>query len=147
MQKLLAVIALLFLFSISLKAQKAEVYNSKGKAISGYDAVAYFMESKPVEGKAEFTYSWNSANWYFSNAKNLQAFTENPQKYAPQYGGYCAYGMADGHKAPTDPGAWTILDGKLYLNYNKDVQKLWNKKQLSYVASADKNWPGLKNKE
>ncbi|HXB44544.1 MAG TPA: YHS domain-containing (seleno)protein, partial [Puia sp.] len=71
----------------------------------------------------------------------------NPAKYAPQYGGYCAYGLTGNHKAPTEPDAWTIIDGKLYLNYNKEVQGIWNKKQKEYISTADKNWPALKNKE
>ena len=74
-------------------------------------------------------------------------YKASPEKYAPQYGGYCAYGLADGHKAPTDPTAWTISDGKLYLNYNKDVQTSWLKDKNNYIIVANKKWPGLKDKE
>jgi hypothetical protein len=74
-------------------------------------------------------------------------FSKSPEKYAPQYGGYCAYGMSEGHKAPTDPNAWTIVNGKLYLNYSLDVKQKWNKNQMERIDQADKNWPQLKDKE
>ena len=77
----------------------------------------------------------------------LNAFKANPEMYAPQFGGYCAYGMANGHKAPTDPQAWSIIDNKLYLNYSKDVQKTWKTKSPEYIQTANKNWPELKDKE
>jgi hypothetical protein len=126
---------------------QSEVYKKSGVAINGYDPVAYFKESKPVVGSKEFTYSWNSANWQFANAQNLADFKANPGKYAPQFGGYCAYGVADGHKASTEPDAWTIVDGKLYLNYDKDVRDLWNKKQKEYIETANKNWPEVKKEK
>ncbi len=147
MQKIFTLLTLLFVASASLSAQKSEVFNGSGKAIKGYDAVAYFTESKPRQGNTQFVYSWKGSDWHFVSARNLQIFKENPEKYAPQYGGYCAYGMAKGYKAPTEADAWTIVNGKLYLNYNKDVQKLWNVKQAEFVKTADKNWPGIKNKE
>ncbi len=83
----------------------------------------------------------------FFKPGNKDAFKATPEKYAPQYGGYCAYGLADGHKAPTSADAWTIIDGKLYLNYNKDVRQSWNKKQKEYIQTANTNWPKLKNEE
>lgn len=126
---------------------QSEVYKKSGVAINGYDPVAYFKESKPVKGKEEFTYSWKEANWQFANAQNLADFKANPTKYAPQFGGYCAYGVADGHKATTEPDAWTIVDGKLYLNYNKDVKNLWVKKQKEYIETANKNWPEVKKEK
>ena len=79
--------------------------------------------------------------------RNLNSFSKNPDKYVPQYGGYCAYGMSEGHKAPTDPDAWTIVDGKLYLNYNKDVRTKWREDEKGRIDKADKNWPELKDKE
>jgi YHS domain-containing protein len=131
----------------SLFAQKAEVFNPSEKAIRGYDPVAYFTEGKSVKGNDNLTYHWKDANWYFSSAQNLNSFTKNPEKYAPQYGGYCAYGMSEGHKAPTDPDAWTIVDGKLYLNYSKDVKTKWIKNEKERIDKADKNWPQLKDSE
>jgi YHS domain-containing protein len=132
---------------LSVSAQKSEVFVKGDAAIRGYDPVAYFTVGKPVKGVKDFSVNYNGAVWYFSSKQNADAFKANPEKYAPQYGGYCAYGLADGHKAPTEPDAWTIVNGKLYLNYDKDVQGMWNKKQKEYIVTADKNWPAIKNKE
>ena len=129
--------------STSLLAQR-EVFVKSGDAIQGYDPVAYFKEGKPVKGKKEFSYEWKEATWRFSTEENLNAFKTDPEKYSPQFGGYCAYGMMEGHKAPTSADAWTIVDGKLYLNYNTDVRSLWNKKQQEYIQTAIKNWPTVK---
>ena len=145
MKKVLISFLLLLLGYETLCAQKSEVYTDGGKSINGYDAVAYFTDAKPAAGISKFVYTWNGSKWYFSSEKNLQAFKTNPKNFAPQYGGYCAYGMSQGYKAPTDPQAWTIVNGKLYLNYNKEVQKLWNGKQTIRINTADKNWPKVKN--
>jgi len=131
---------------MSLFAQKAEVFSTGDGAIRGYDAVEYFKQGKPVKGKPENVFLWKDVKWYFASEENLLTFKADPEKYAPQYGGYCAYGLADGHKATTSPDAWTILDSKLYLNYDKDVRQLWNKNQKEYIKKADANWPKLKNK-
>jgi len=133
--------------SIALSAQKSPVFTADGAAIHGYDAVAYFKDSKAVKGDSRLSFSWNGGNWYFASQKNLEAFKTNPEKYAPQYGGYCAYGLANGHKASTEPDAWMIVNGKLYLNYNKEVQQKWMGKQSAFIQTADKNWPVLKDKE
>src|SRR6187549_1973554 len=108
------------LFTMYSHAQKSEVFTSKGYAVNGYDVVGYFTQGKPVEGKKTFLYQWHNAYWLFSTKQNLDSFSHSPEKYAPQFGGYCAYGVSEGHKATTEPDAWTIVDGKLYLNYNKD---------------------------
>lgn len=123
-----------------------EIFSKSGEAINGYDPVAYFNENKPIKGKKEYSLEWKGANWLFSTDQNKKDFMANPEKFAPQYGGFCAYGTGDGtgHKAPTSPEAWTIVDGKLYLNYNKDVQALWKKEQKKYILQADKNWPTVK---
>ncbi len=115
-----------------------------GVAIKGYDPVAYFTESKPVEGSKEFTYDWQSATWRFASAKNRDLFAKDPEKYAPQYGGYCAYAVSQGYTATIDPQRWKIVDGKLYLNYSKEAQELWEKDVPGHIAAADKNWPKLK---
>ncbi len=125
-------------------AQKPEVFSTEQGAIHGYDPVAFFKENKAVKGKKELVYSWNGASWYFSDAENQQAFKLNPERYAPQYGGYCAYGTARGYKAPTQIDTWTIVNDKLYLNYNKDVQKIWNQDQKGMIIKADQNWPSVK---
>ena len=147
MKKVILVTAFLITSAGVLFAQKSEVFNPSDKAIRGYDPVAYFTEGKAVKGNENLTYHWNDADWYFSSPQNLNSFSKNPDKYVPQYGGYCAYGLSEGHKAPTDPDAWTIVNGKLYLNYDKDVQGLWTKKQKEYIITADKNWPSVKDKE
>jgi YHS domain-containing protein len=147
MKKIIIVAGLVMLSSLQLIAQKAEVFNTNGQAIRGYDAVAYFTEGKPVKGDEKFVYNWKNANWYFSSKQNLDSFKINPEKFAPQYGGYCAYGMSQGHKAPTDADAWTIVDGKLYFNYNVKVREMWRKNTSEKIEIADKNWPGLKDKE
>ena len=140
-------LALVMFTTFTLSAQQSEVFIKDGNAIQGYDPVAYFKESKPVKGNEQFNFKWNDANWIFSSQQNLDSFKLNPEKFAPQYGGYCAYGMSDGHKAPTNPEAWTIVDGKLYLNYNSKVKVYWNKELAKRIEDADKNWPEIKNKE
>lgn len=117
---------------------------SKGIAIKGYDAVAYFEQSQPVKGSPSFAYQWNGAKWYFATAAHRDTFAKDPEHYAPQYGGYCAYGMSQGHAVPVDPQAWKIVDDKLYLNYNKDIQKEWFKDIPGHIKEADENWPKLR---
>ncbi len=112
-----------------------------GTAINGYDPVAYFTEGKPVEGSSDHAYDWNGAEWHFASAQNLETFKAEPEKYAPQYGGYCAYAVSYGSTAKTEPDAWKIVDGKLYLNYDKSVQSRWEKDVPGYIAKADQNWP------
>ena len=131
----------------TLEAQKSEVYATDDGAIRGYDPVAYFTESKPVKGKPEFKLEWQGQPWYFSSATNLAVFKASPETYAPQYGGYCAFGMSRGYKASTEPQAWTIVDKKLYLNYSRSVQEDWNKQRQHFIQKADDNWPTVKSKE
>ena len=115
----------------------------KGVAVGGYDPVAYFTAHKPVIGRGDILYAWRGAAWRFANEKNRDVFAANPEKYAPQYGGYCAYAVAKGGTAGGDPQAWTIVGGKLYINLSPAVQKLWEKDIPGYIKSADKNWPGV----
>ncbi len=142
-------LTILVLFAITTAftaavAQKT-IFAPDGKAIKGYDPVAYFTESKPVQGDPKISYSYEGAEWYFASEKNRDAFKADPVKYAPQYGGYCAFGASKGYKAPTEADAWTIVDGKLYLNYNTKVRTEWNKDQPGYIQKADKNWVEIKN--
>jgi len=146
MKKGILMFSVLVFAGLSLVAQRSATFVQSGKAIRGYDPVAYFSEGKPVKGDEKLVYNWNNANWYFSSKENLDSFKANPGKYAPQYGGYCAYGLSEGHKAPTDADAWTIEDGKLYLNYNTDVRKMWSKEKKERIEKADKNWPEIKDK-
>jgi YHS domain-containing protein len=145
-----AVLALLaVIFSASLVAQKkgepvASVFTREDRvAVSGYDPVAYFAMGKPVAGKAEFFHEWNGAKWVFASAANRNLFKANPGNYAPQFGGYCAWAVSEGYTAPADPKAWKIVDGKLYLNYNTDVQKRWSQDIPGRVAKGESNWPKL----
>ena len=139
---------LVFVFAIVTACTRAtevkEVFVDSGEAIRGYDPVAYFKEGKPVEGRDELSFEWKNASWKFSSPENLKDFQNAPEKYAPQFGGYCAYGVADAHKAPTSPDAWTIVDGKLYLNYNTEVRDLWRENQAEFIDTAIRNWPTVK---
>jgi hypothetical protein len=109
--------------------------------------VAYFTNGEPVKGSDDLVYYWNNANWHFSSQKNLDLFKTNPYKYAPQYGGYCAYGLSRGYKASTKPEAWTIDNGRLYLNYNLSVRSDWDKNRQERILKADNYWPEIKDKE
>ena len=138
-------IAVVFFSAAAAFAGKEEVVNKDGKgiALQGYDPVAYFQQSLPVKGSPEFSFKWMDATWLFSSAGNRDKFAADPQRYAPQYGGYCAYAVSQGHTASIDPEAWRIVNGKLYLNYSKAVQKTWEKDTAGYIQKADQNWPGL----
>jgi hypothetical protein len=116
---------------------------SDGYAIRGYDPVAYFEQSRPVHGLPQFTFRWKDATWLFASAENRDRFAADPEKYAPQFGGYCSYAVSQGHTASIDPEAWKIVDGKLYLNYSKGVQKTWEQDVPGYIEKANKNWPEL----
>jgi YHS domain-containing protein len=119
------------------------VNSNENIAIKGYDPVAYFKLSAPVKGSSHFAHQWMGATWQFSSAENRDLFAANPVQYAPQYGGYCAYAVSEGHTASIDPEAWKIVDGKLYLNYSKGVQKKWLGDITGRVQRGDKNWPTL----
>jgi YHS domain-containing protein len=112
-------------------------------AIHGYDPVAYFTDGKPVPGKQDFEFDWMGAKWLFATAEHRDTFKSAPEKYAPRYGGYCAYGVAQGSAVDIDPNAWSIVDGKLYLNYDLDVQKKWKQDVPGNIVKADKNWPAV----
>ncbi len=137
---LLFALSLFLASGIFAQTETKAVYATKAGAIKGYDPVAYFTQNKPVKGAADITFEWNGATWHFASAEHRDLFKQSPEKYAPQYGGWCAYGWAQGYPAKIEPEAWSIVDGKLYLNYNLSVQTDWNKKQSVYIQTADKNW-------
>lgn len=142
------ILLLLFFCTVAVYSQKDGVFKGKEGAINGYDPVAYFNQNMPVKGKPELTFRWNDADWHFATAENLEAFKSAPEKFAPQYGGYCAYGTSQGYKAPTEPDAFTIVNNKLYLNYNIKVRESWMKNKEALIEKADNNWPkinGVKN--
>ena len=114
-----------------------------GVAIDGYDPVAYFIDGKPVEGSREFAFEWNGASWRFASAAHRDLFAQAPEKYAPQYGGYCAWAVSQGYTADIDPEAWRIEDGRLFLNYSLEVQKKWAAGLPGNIAKGDVNWTRL----
>ncbi len=124
---------------------KAPVYTGyfSNKAVSGYDTVAYFTQNQAVKGNSNFKYSYKGATWYFSSEANLALFKSAPEKYAPQFGGYCAYAVAMNYTASTDPKQWSIENGKLYLNYNADIKQKWLRNKKDYITLADDNWPDV----
>jgi len=135
-----------FLLLASAAMAGGKVYVESGVAIDGYDPVAYFTDGKPVEGDRSHVAEWNGATWYFSSAANRDMFASNPEKYAPQYGGYCAWAVSQGYTASTDPDAWKIVDGKLYLNYSKSVQSRWDKDIAGNIKKGNVNWPDIEAK-
>ena len=143
MAKLLVIA--LFVSGALLGFQAGEKLNktSAGLAIKGYDPVAYFEDGKPEKGNPAYQFQWKGATWRFSSAARRDAFAKEPVRYAPQYGGFCAYGVSEGHTAPIDPEAWTIIDGKLYLNYDKQVREDSKKDTKGRIQKADQNWPKL----
>jgi YHS domain-containing protein len=125
---------------------KEPVYSVKGLAISGYDPVAYFTLGTPTKGIEIHSYNYLNTKWLFKSNEHLELFKKNPEKYLPQYGGYCAFGMKEGYKAKTDPvHAWTIHNGKLFLNYNKAVQNDWLPQKEPFIKLADENWKNFKH--
>ena len=123
------------------------VNTSSEGAVKGYDPIGYFTEKRPVKGVAEFEYVWNGTKWRFASAEHRAMFKIDPDKYAPKYGGYCAYAVSQGKIADIDPEAWTIFEGRLYLNLNKDVQRLWEKDMKEYIRKAEVNWPRMISKK
>ena len=141
-----AMLVLMVTLPISAFA-KDEIYTGffSDKAVGGYDTVAYFTESEPVKGKDQFSYEYKGATWLFGSQENLDKFKMEPQTYAPQYGGYCAWAVAMNKTAKGDPKYWNIEDGKLYLNYNQDIQSKWVKDKPGFITKANQNWPGVLN--
>ena len=127
--------------AFTANAWAGEFYERDGVAIKGYDPVAYLVDGKATRGSPEHTAQYLGSTFHFSSGANRDAFAANPAKYAPQYGGFCAFGTSGGYKAAIDPAAFTVIEGKLYLNYNSDVQKRWRTDIPGYVAKADAKWP------
>jgi hypothetical protein len=128
---------------VQLGTQAQVQFSENGKAIRGYDPVAYHTEHKAVHGADSLQLSWNNTTWLFSSARNRDLFKAEPGKYAPAYGGYCAFGVSENHLSPTDPQAFTIVHDTLYLNYNANVRKLWLKDPIQRIQTANAYWPKL----
>ena len=117
-----------------------------GVALGGYDPVAYFAAGQPVKGDKAISVAHDGTTYYFASAANRDAFAKEPARYLPQFGGFCAWAVSRGYTAPTDPLAWRIVDGRLFLNYSRDVQKMWEGDVPGNIEKGDANWPGLRQK-
>jgi YHS domain-containing protein len=121
--------------------------SSDGLAIRGYDPVAYFRDGGPRQGKPEFSVQHGGATWRFASAEHKALFQADPQRYLPAYGGFCAYGTSRGYLVKIEPEAWSIVDGRLYLNYDLGVRETWARRTKTYIARAEGNWPRLTAKD
>jgi hypothetical protein len=133
-------------FGAQAGATKSEWYVARGLALSGYDAVAYFTESRAVEGDARFELVWSGARWHFASAENRERFRAEPRRYAPRFGGYCAWAVRNGYTASGDPNAWSVVQGRLYLNYSQAVRRTWEQDKTGNIARGEANWPGVLEK-
>lgn len=126
-------------------AKDAPIYTGtfSSTAVGGYDTVAYFTQQQPVKGDRRYVHQWKGAEWRFASAENRDRFAAAPEKYAPQYGGYCAWAVAQGYTASGDPQFWKLVDGKLYLNYDASVQKKWEQDIPGFIAKGDHHWPAV----
>ena len=120
--------------------------DAMGLMIRGYDPVAYFTEGRPVPGNPDISVEYKGGKFLFSSTKNRDAFQADPEKYAPQYGGYCAFGVYEGKKFDVDPASWRIVDGKLYFNLNPVILEMWSKDLPKYLQEAEQNWPKIRDK-
>ena len=145
MKKLLLLVSLTIFSALQMNAQQKQVFTKNNIAVNGYDVVAYFTDSQPVKGNDEHTVTWKDARWLFSSAEHASLFKSNPERYAPQYGGHCAFGCSRGYKVKSDPDAWSIVNGKLYLNYNVQVRDIWHKDIENYIKKADAAWLSIKD--
>ena len=129
-------------------AQQAEIFQSRRAdfpnnplAVGGYDTVAYHTQKTAVPGSSLYRVSWKGAEWHFASQANLDLFLKEPDKYAPQYGGYCAFAVAGGGTAPGDPRLWDVVNGKLYLNLSSGTQSSWRRDTPGMIQRGDANWP------
>jgi YHS domain-containing protein len=148
MKKLIVLALLLWGFPALPQTMKTlQNLDKNGVAIQGYDPVAFFTQNKPVKGSAGFQSSYKGATYYFASAEDKSTFDAAPAKYEPQFGGYCAYGISQGHLAPVKIEAFQIVNGKLLMQYDLDVKGTFNKDQAGNLQKADKNWVGLVEKK
>ncbi|MDA0705896.1 MAG: YHS domain-containing (seleno)protein [Proteobacteria bacterium] len=138
-----AVLLISFLLAATASVADTLQYTTENGAIDGFDPVSYFSEGKPERGSPDITTEWNGAVWHFTTVDHRDAFLLDPTKYAPQYGGFCALGMAHGGDVPTDPEAWTMWKGKLYLNMITEVSTTWRYNPDKLIERADKKWEAM----
>lgn len=142
---LLLAAAAVFVAAVSTPAF-AKDYTHSTPGISGYDLVAYFTDGKPMRGSGYQVSVFEGVTYAFASEEHKEMFEANPEKYVPAYGGYCAYGVAVGKKFVTDPEVWRIVDGTLYLNLDREIQRTWEKDVPGYIKKADVNWSEIKDK-
>lgn len=146
MIRLVTTLMLFFFCSTAVAGNNTYTGWFSNTAVSGYDAVAYFTQSKAVKGNPKFKYKYMDVEWYFDSAEHLELFKKKPDKYRPQYGGYCAWAVAaKKQRAPGDPNYWKVVDDKLYLNYDSEVQKKWRADIPGFIRKGDENWPKMLN--
>jgi hypothetical protein len=138
------ILTICFIGLLDVNIFAADFFERNGLAIDGYDPVSYFTDMKPVKGSPEFRVEFQGLTFQFISASHRDAFAANPDRFVPQYGGYCAYGMAKGYKASIDPAVFTVVGDKLYLNYSETVRSQWLSDIPGYVRKADANWPEVK---
>jgi YHS domain-containing protein len=148
MRKLLATLAIAFsslFIAAPAYADEAPVYTSflSRVAVSGYDPVAYFTDGRPVRGSQQFSTTYQGYEYRFASAAHRDAFRAAPARYLPQYGGYCAWAVSQGYTASADPTNWRIVDGRLYLNYNDEIQRRWEQDIPGHIRNANANWPNV----
>jgi YHS domain-containing protein len=125
----------------ALTSLAGEYFEKDGVALRGYDPVAYFTDGKPIKGTSAHKYEYKGSTFYFATAANQRSFARDPAKFAPQFGGFCALGTANGYKVTTQPDAFAVIDGKLYLNHDVKVLELWQADVPGNITKAQKNWP------
>ena len=143
MNRFLMLVTIALLYTTSALASESPVYTGllSNTGAGGYDTVSYFESEQPTKGSSEYTTQYQGATWRFASAENLARFKENPERFAPVYGGYCAWAVSQGYLAKGDPKHWSIRDGRLYLNYNQSVQDKWLEAPDRFIRQADANWP------
>lgn len=146
MVRMLAV-GLALALSVPAHALDPVFHDAKGVAIRGADPVAYFTDGAYEAGSPDHTAQWMGATWRFTSEEHRARFVADPERYAPQYGGYCAYAVANGQTASTDPEAFTVVGDKLYLNYSKDIEAKWRAHRDAFIAKADEKWPAIRDAE
>lgn len=142
---LVAVLGMVTVVSLAgqSRAATSAVNATRGVALAGYDVVAYFEDGRAVKGSPEFAHAWQGVTWRFATAARRAKFAAAPETFAPQFGGFCAYGVSRGYAVDIDPEAWAIEGGKLYLNYSKSVQRTWNQDRAGYITKAEGQWPAV----
>jgi YHS domain-containing protein len=143
------IFSLLFLFSSTTLVTAAERINTTlfgNLAVEGYDPVSYFTKGEPTKGKRAHKFEYNNATWRFESEENLERFKADPKRYAPQFGGFCAWAVSQGYTASIDPDVWNIVDNKLYLNYSLSTRERWARDIQGNIAKGRHNWEALKSR-